>query len=581
MSNVLSDSQVQAVAATTEDRKYKLARFVCCSVYIGFALLEAWSTRQFINPDGISYLDMSDALLKHNWRLLINPLWSPLYPFLIGVATWITRPSAQWELPIVHMVNLVIFLGALWSFDFLLRQVICVLGRKNEHLDADSTVPLPAWMWQLLGYSLFAWSTFELIWAPTIVTPDLCVAMFVYLDAGIVLSLRTSAKKSRTCLLLGITLGLGYLAKAILFPMAFVFMVVAFLVIGEWRKAVCPLAITLVMFCALSAPLFSGISLMVGRPSFSEAGNLNIAWKINGAESVFYSSCPPPYLKHPMNLLYKRPNVFDFKESLVSTYPPYFDPQHWNAGTKIKFDLRSELGAIKRNMSFYFAMPLVTMWGVIGAGGILLMISGNMRSSIQNLPSGWALLIPGIVGTCVYLPVWVEPRYVAPFIVLVLLGLFPIILSRRTANAAKRSAITIIAIAGSMTLLTLLVLIHRGISDPVFWARGGYDQAAEVLNEEGLHPGENTAVIGSGVEGMIWARLARVRIVAQIPLEYANDFWRASDPRTKAEVYDAFVRAGAKAVVTEETPPDVGFADWHRVGNTRYFVHFLAQSNGK
>ena len=160
MSNVLSDSQVQAVAATTEDRKYKLARFVCCSVYIGFALLEAWSTRQFINPDGISYLDMSDALLKHNWRLLINPLWSPLYPFLIGVATWITRPSAQWELPIVHMVNLVIFLGALWSFDFLLRQVICVLGRKNEHLDADSTVPLPAWspdLRQEVSYLSAAW----------------------------------------------------------------------------------------------------------------------------------------------------------------------------------------------------------------------------------------------------------------------------------------------------------------------------------------------------------------------------------------------------------------------------------------
>jgi hypothetical protein len=132
-----------------------------------------------------------------------------------------------------------------------------------------------------------------------------------------------------------------------------------------------------------------------------------------------------------------------------------------------------------------------------------------------------------------------------------------------------------------VTLLTLLFVIHHAIHSPENVARGGYGQAAECLNQKGLHPGENTAVIGSGVEGMIWARLARVRIVAQIPLEYANDFWRASDPRTKAEVYDAFVRAGAKAVVTEETPPDVGFADWHRVGNTRYFVHFLAQSNGK
>jgi hypothetical protein len=524
---------------------------------------------------------MSDALLKHNWHLLINPAWSPLYPFLIGVATWLARPSAQWEFPIVHMVNLVIFLGALWSFDFLLRQVISVLGRRNEHLDADSTVPLPAWMWQLLGYSLFAWSTFELIWAPRIVTPDLCVALFVYLDAGIVLSLRTSAKKSRTCLLLGITLGLGYLAKAILFPMAFVFMVVAFLVIGEWRKAVCSLAMTLFLFSAIATPLFIGISQKVGYPSFSEVGNLTYCVHVNGGMALFYPASQPACLKHPMNLLYKRPNVFGFQESLVSTYPPSFDPQYWYAGMKIKFDLRSELSTLKRNTSLYFAMPLMTMWGVIGAVGILLMISGNMRISIQNHPLGWALLIPGIVGSCVYLPVLVEPRYVAPFIVLVFLGLFPIILSRRTADAAKRSAITIIAIAGSVTLLTLLIVILHAIHEKESVALGGYGQTAECLNQEGLHPGENTAVIGSGVEGMIWARLARVRIVAQIPLEYANDFWRASDPRTKAGVYDAFVRAGAKAVVTEETPPEVGFADWHRVGNTRYFVHFLAQSNGK
>jgi hypothetical protein len=31
------------------------------------------------------------------------------------------------------------------------------------------------------------------------------------------------------------------------------------------------------------------------------------------------------------------------------------------------------------------------------------------------------------------------------------------------------------------------------------------------------------------------------------------------------------------AVITEETPPSEGFADWQRVGDTLYYVHFLAQ----
>ena len=62
-----------------------------------------------------------------------------------------------------------------------------------------------------------------MMWAPRMVTPDLCVATFVYLDSGLLLSLRASSQRSRICLLLGLTLGLGYFAKAILFPMAFVF----------------------------------------------------------------------------------------------------------------------------------------------------------------------------------------------------------------------------------------------------------------------------------------------------------------------------------------------------------------------
>ena len=219
-----SDNEEKAVQTLGEDQRYKLTRLVCWIVCIGFALLEAWSQRQFINEDGISYLDMSDALLRHNWHLLINPIWSPLYPFLIGIVTWLTRPSAQWEVPLVHVLNFVIFLGALASFEFLLRQVISVLRRENGRGDADSAAPLPVWIWQLLGYSLFAWSTFGMLWAPRMVTPDLCVATFVYLDAGLVLSLRASSKRSRTGLLLGLTLGLGYLAKAILFPMAFLFM---------------------------------------------------------------------------------------------------------------------------------------------------------------------------------------------------------------------------------------------------------------------------------------------------------------------------------------------------------------------
>jgi hypothetical protein len=244
------DDQEKTLRIFGEDQRYKSVRLFCWIVCIGFGLLEAWSQRRFINEDGVSYLDMSDALIQHNWHLLINPIWSPLYPLLIGVATWLTRPSAHWELPIVHTLNFVIFLGALASFEFLLRQVISVLGQEDGREDADSSAPLPVWIWQLLGYSFFLWSTIGMIWGPRMITPDLLVAMFVYFDVGLLLSLRESAGRSLTCLLLGLTLGLGYLAKAILFPMAFLFMLVAFFMIGEWKKELRHLALSFLVFCA-------------------------------------------------------------------------------------------------------------------------------------------------------------------------------------------------------------------------------------------------------------------------------------------------------------------------------------------
>lgn len=135
----------------------------CWTVCILFALLETWLGRRWLNPDGISYLDMSDALARHNWHLLVNPQWSPLYPFLIGLATWLVKPAWRSELPVLHIVNFVVFLGAMTSFEFFLRQVIRLRQEEDDRLDPNRISSLPIWVLELIGYSLFAWGTFVLI----------------------------------------------------------------------------------------------------------------------------------------------------------------------------------------------------------------------------------------------------------------------------------------------------------------------------------------------------------------------------------------------------------------------------------
>jgi len=254
--------------------------------------------------------------------------------------------------------------------------------------------------------------------------------------------------------------------------------------------------------------------------------------------------------------------------------------EYWAAGTNVVFNPRNQLRAIGRNLTVLFAdLHIVPMSGLIGGALIFLLMSPNAPRRFKNI--SWPLLVPGVAALCLYLLVWVEPRTVAPFLVLVLLGLFPGILLQNPKDAAKRTAISTVVIATSLMVFTALLVVYHLTGFPRWQTLGVYVEVGKSLNRAGVRPGEDVAIIGDSSDGCRWARMARVRIVAQILREDTDDFWRVSDPRVKAEVYDAFAKAGAKAVVAEETPPPGEFADWERLGDTHYYVHFLALSRSE
>jgi hypothetical protein len=147
-------------------------------------------------------------------------------------------------------------------------------------------------------------------------------------------------------------------------------------------------------------------------------------------------------------------------------------------------------------------------------------------------------------------------------------------------DAAKRTAISTVVIAAFMMGLTALLIGYHLAGFPRGDKGELFVQVGQSLNRAGVRSGEDVAIIGDSSDGCRWARMARVRIVAQVLREDVAGFWRL-DPRVQSEVYDAFARAGAKAVVAEKTTPSGGFADWQRLGNTDYFVHFLSPSSSK
>ena len=83
-------------------------------------------------------------------------------------------------------------------------------------------------------------------------------------------------------------------------------------------------------------------------------------------------------------------------------------------------------------------------------------------------------------------------------------------------------------------------------------------------------------MVGSGWNAY-WARLARVRIVAEIPVGAAEDFW-AADEQMKQLIMGSLARVGAEIVVVSPrvlprsgtAAGDLAAMGWRRIGTTEY-----------
>src|SRR5690606_12688816 len=106
---------------------------------IVMAALHAWAAAQAysMNADGIAYLDIGDAYMRGDWDVAVNPVWSPLYSWIIGAVMALARPTMRWEFPLVHLVNFAIFVGAFLSFEFFWQQ----LGRYRDEFGSRGGLP--------------------------------------------------------------------------------------------------------------------------------------------------------------------------------------------------------------------------------------------------------------------------------------------------------------------------------------------------------------------------------------------------------------------------------------------------------
>ena len=201
------------------------------------------------------------------------------------------------------------------------------------------SVPLaPPQMW-ILGYSLFIWSTIgDLV---LLINPDLLVTASALLAAGLLLRMEVAGGARKALYVwFGVCLGFGYLAKAILFPMAFVFLAMMIAISkSSLRRNSRWLALAMLIFVAIASPEIVLLSHAKGRITFSDTAKLNLAWFNYQLPYRNWQGQPPgtgtPV--HPTRKLFDHPAVYEFNGPLRSSYPPWFDPSYWNEGLSPKF----------------------------------------------------------------------------------------------------------------------------------------------------------------------------------------------------------------------------------------------------
>lgn len=393
---------------------------------LALAAFQAYAQRFSIGPDGMSYLDLSDAVVNGRWSMLVNLYWSPLYPLLVGVGRVIAGAGPRWEIVTMHAVNFACFVAMFASFEYLLIAVNA-LARSTR----GSTLGGP---WGLVAaYVLFG--IFALTMTPMeLTTPDWLASAATFLAFGALLRLNEgSARPLRDALVLGVALGLGALAKSFLVPWAVVCFVV--LAIATRRRGMSITLIALGAWMVFVLPWSAVLSIAAGRPTFGDAGRLTFAWYVNEQD--------PPSL-HGIPIDARQPRTESILRGVgVTGYAPgtdpmWFDPARWNASLAPHWNLHDQLGTLKVFELFYIQnlAPLLFLAFVLAAAP-----PGSRRLAWRR---GWVVFVPMLAGLAAYALVIVTARYIMAFLLagtLTMLAALPIARRIRPAWALVGMAI--------------------------------------------------------------------------------------------------------------------------------------------
>lgn len=501
-----------------------------------------------INGDGVSYLQVGQAILDNHFRAGYAGYWAPLYGIVGALSASAAEMAGFDRLVGVQCFNLLLALGNVIASVCFVRQLLHYLQIPKESLKG-------------IGLQLYGLGLLTLLLTRyggvTLLTPDLAVSALVLMAGTETLKVQREEFDWSGAVRIGAIFGIGYWFKSTFFPLWFVWLAIAVGTLWRRRAEWSRLGLAFGVWLSLAAPLVAMTSEAAGRLSFGENGRLNFLWYVNGIPNRYWQGQPPEYGTpvHQMVRLVETPRVYAFGDVFPNAaYAPWYDPAYWYAGARTRWSSVRLLHAIKANLASMrrlwlsrFLLPYT-----------LLMASGFVFALWRIEYRGFAWLAIFALAPFSLILIHTEPRFFyAQTFMLLAVGAFMV--SVRSVGSKQARALVV--------LHSILALWGWGIGLGTATHSGQQVELRSIkvaLEEEGIRPREKICSIGDTAGTGSWAWYSRVRVVAEMPLAEYRRVVRERGA-VPVEVEEAFRSAGCVAAVASLAPGDPAPKGWSRV----------------
>lgn len=523
-----------------------------------------WSSRFFVNPDGVSLLDLSDDIASGQWGSAVNAHWGPLYPAILSLWLRPLSTGSPFESTAVHALNGVLFLVSMVAFDFFLRE----LGASQRKSAGEK----PGWAMAIetpagltAAYAIFFFCCLVLI-SVRVVTPDMLLVALLFAVAALIVRIERGDAGIGAFVALGALLGLSYLAKAVMFPVSLLMLALSFLATRKIPEYASNHFIAVAMFAVVVAPQIVSLSIKTGKPTFSHSSGIVYGLKVNHYPKLWTggpkgSGTPV----HPIVSINEKPATFAFPvQSPHRTYPLWDDPAFWYEGMTPHFNVSDQRDAFARNLKSGFGFSLKILLPLL-----VIFLFRDRRVRLRHLVLGG---IAGLV-LVVYLFLHTEARLAGPWLAIIVTSLLAGVAldSRGIHRSIGIYAVHVITLICVISIATYLMdQSFSSKADQGLAAQNLPLDVAEGVGALGIPRGAKVALVGDESD-IYWARLSGVQVAFQIPLPEADSYW-AMSAASRDSLNRALAARGAAAVIASWTTPPGSLAEWQRVEGTRFSI---------